>query len=108
MFGRDALVYVYNDSMMTTIDIDQTETKQMTITVPATVSVLLDKWVTGQDREQFVTAALMERLLLLEQSEAFEETAGLWKDEDYPHLIDDEAIDQWIADLRSGRSVSHA
>ena len=82
------------------------ETKQMTITVPETISDLLDKWVTVQEQAQFVTDALMARLVLLEQSEAVEETAGLWKDENYPHLIDDEAIDQWIADLRSGRSVS--
>ncbi len=82
------------------------ETTQMTISVPDTLSSLLDKWVTIQEREQFVMDALLERLLLLEQSEVVAETAGSWKDQDYPHLINDEAIEQWITDLRSGLSYA--
>jgi hypothetical protein len=40
------------------------------------------------------------KVTIEEQAAALEEAAGAWRDEDYPDLEAEEAIDRWVAELR--------
>ncbi len=77
------------------------ETQKVTITLPKWVLQQMDELIPTRQRSRFVAEALAERLALADQLLALEESAGAWSDEGHPEMVDDEAIDRWLAGLRA-------
>ena len=75
---------------------------KITVTLPKALVRRLRKQVPARVRDQFVAHALEESLALAEQTAVLEETAGVWKESDYPELKTPEDIDRWLAALRGG------
>jgi hypothetical protein len=86
--------------------------QKITVSLPGDLVARMNEIVPARERSRFIAEALEEKVALAEQNIALEEAAGIWKDEDYPHLATDEDIDQFIRDLRGGRRptkmVEHA
>jgi len=61
----------------------------------------MDDLIPTRQRSRFIAQTLSERLVLEEQLLALEESAGAWSDAVHPELADDEAIDRWLAALRT-------
>jgi hypothetical protein len=70
--------------------------------VPKALFERLNALIMACQRGKFFIKAGQEQIAILEQIEAIEASAGAWSDEAYPELIDNEAIDNWLAQLRSG------
>ena len=83
--------------LMTTIT-----TQKITVALPKALLTQLDAVVPTRERSQFIARAIQEQLAIIVQAEAVDESAGAWTDEAYPHLLDDEAINDWLTQLRSG------
>lgn len=66
----------------------------------------LDEYVSPRQRSKFIALAIQTQLEIAEQAAAVEASAGLWRDEDYPMLDNDEAIDNWIKELRQAWPLS--
>ncbi|MCL4871265.1 MAG: hypothetical protein KJ063_20075 [Anaerolineae bacterium] len=77
-------------------------TQRITVALPKTLLTQLDAIVPARERSQFITRAIEEQLAILSQVEVVDETAGIWKDEDYPYLRDEAAMNEWLSQLRSG------
>jgi predicted transcriptional regulator len=82
------------------------QSQKITVSLPEELVNRMNEIIPTRQRSRFIAEALEERLALVEQAIAIEEGAGIWKDEDYPHLATDDDIEQWIRELRSGRNVS--
>jgi len=78
-----------------TIKTASNETQKVTITLPKLVLQQLDELIPARQRSRFIAEALADQLLALEES------AGAWSDEGHPEMMDDEAIDRWLASLRA-------
>ena len=78
-----------------TIKTASNETQKVTITLPKLVLQQLDELIPARQRSRFIAEALADQLLALEES------AGAWSDEGHPEMMDDEAIDRWLAGLRA-------
>lgn len=76
------------------------ETQKVTITLPKWVLQQMNELIPARQRSRFIAEALAERLALADQLLALEESAGAWSDEGHPEMVDDEAIDRWLAGLR--------
>lgn len=77
------------------------ESQKITVTIPKSLLEQLNSLIPSRQRSSFITKAIQEQIAVLEQLEAVEESAGVWSDETYPELIDNEAIDEWLAQLRA-------
>lgn len=82
-----------------------TETKpptgrKVTVTLPVSLLNRLDDLVPSRRRSAFIARAIEEQLAVVEQAVAIEESAGAWRDEDYPDMITNADIDRWLAELR--------
>lgn len=77
------------------------ESQKLTITLPKAVLTRLNELVPARQRSRFISEALEERLALEEQTLALDEAAGAWSDENHPDMLDDAAIDRWLAEVRS-------
>jgi hypothetical protein len=81
-----------------------TETDQLvrkvTVTLPLSLLAQLDDQVPPRQRSAFIVQAIARQLAVLEQAAAVEESAGAWRDEDYPELASEEGMDRWLAELR--------
>ncbi|HSN75111.1 MAG TPA: hypothetical protein VL334_08480 [Anaerolineae bacterium] len=84
------------------------ETQKITIILPKIVLQRMDELIPARQRSRFIAQALSERLALEEQLLALEESAGAWSDVGHPELVDDEAIDRWLADLRTSWVLSRS
>jgi predicted transcriptional regulator len=78
------------------------DSQKVTVTLPKYVLERLDEIVPRRRRSQFITQAIEDHLVRLEQIEAVEESAGMWTEENFPHLRTEADIDQWLARLRRG------
>jgi Arc/MetJ-type ribon-helix-helix transcriptional regulator len=76
--------------------------RKITVSLPVALLEWLDGEIEGRKRSAFIAEAIEEKLDRIETVRVIEETAGAWKDEDYPHLATDEDIDRWLAELRGG------
>ncbi len=76
--------------------------KKVTVVLPDELIVRLNDLVPARHRSKFISGAITEKIELAEQAAAFDEAAGLWKDEEYPHLKTDDDVDHWLNNLRSG------
>lgn len=76
--------------------------KKVTVVLPDELIARLNELVPARHRSKFISGAISEKVDLAEQATAFEEAAGLWKDEEYPHLKTKKDIDNWLHDLRRG------
>lgn len=76
------------------------ETKKITVALPTSLLIRLSDRVPSRQRSSFIAQAVEERLDIVEQLTALEETAGAWPDERYPEMSSDEDIDRWLSDLR--------
>jgi hypothetical protein len=81
-------------------EISATGFQKVTVTLPKQLVERLNEIIPQRQRSRFIAEAIQEQLITLEQSIAIEEAAGLWKDEDYPHLRTEADIDRWLAELR--------
>jgi Arc/MetJ-type ribon-helix-helix transcriptional regulator len=79
---------------------DRTSMRKVTVTLPASLLTRLDERVPSRRRSAFIARAIQEQLAILEQAAAIEESAGAWRDEDYPEMATDEDIDRWLIELR--------
>lgn len=75
-------------------------TRKVTVTLPISLLARLDGIVPSRLRSAFIARAIEEQLALVEQAVALEESAGAWRDEDYPDMATEGAIDRWLAELR--------
>lgn len=73
----------------------------MNITLPASTAEELRRSVPERQRARFIADALMRELRRLRVEEGLKVSAGAWKTEDHPELLDATAIDRWV---ESGRS----
>ena len=80
------------------------DTQKITITLPKAVLTRLNELIPARKRSRFISEAVEERLALEEQSQALDEAAGAWSDENHPDMLDDAAIDRWLDTLRSSWS----
>lgn len=79
-----------------------TDTQKITVTLPSPLLARLDELVPSRQRSTFIARAIQEQLALLEQIAAIDAAAGAWRDEAYPELADDAAMDAWLTHLRRG------
>lgn len=77
-------------------------TQKITVTLPVPLLKRLDTITPSRQRSSFIAKAIQEQIALFEQMQAVDEAAGAWRDEDYPELSDDDAIDAWLLELRQG------
>ena len=77
-------------------------TQKITVALPKALLTQLDAVIPTRERSQFIARAIQEQLAIIIQAEAVDEAAGAWADEAYPHLLDDEAINDWLTQLRTG------
>jgi hypothetical protein len=73
---------------------------KITVSLPVTLLERLDAEIKGRKRSAFIAEAIEEQLEREETLRVIDETAGAWKDEDYPHLATEEDIERWLAELR--------
>jgi Arc/MetJ-type ribon-helix-helix transcriptional regulator len=78
------------------------DTEKITFTLPKPLLQRLEQAVPEDQRGRFVIEAIVERLALMEQSTALEETAGLWQDESYHEMKSEQDIDNWLNEMRRG------
>ena len=86
-------------------EISSTEFQKVTVTLPKELVARLNEIIPQRKRSRFIADALQEQLAILELAAALDETAGLWKEEDYPDLKTGADIDRWIAELRGSWRV---
>jgi predicted transcriptional regulator len=82
------------------------QSQKITVSLPEELISRMNEIIPARQRSRFIAEALEERLALVEQALAIEEGAGIWKDEDYPHLATDDDIEQWIRELRGSRNAA--
>lgn len=85
-----------------TMQLHEPVARKITVSVPQDLLNRLDHVISSRQRSNFIVEAIEERLALLEQVAVIEESAGSWRDEDYPALKKDNDIDNWLSDLRRG------
>lgn len=78
------------------------ELHKVTVTLPRSLLTHLDERVPRRQRSRFIAEAIQERLALVEQGAALEETAGVWSGDRHPDLQTEADIDRWLQDLRRG------
>lgn len=78
------------------------DSQKITVTLPKYVLERLDEIVPPRQRSEFITQIIEAHLVTLDQIEAVEESAGMWTEENFPHLRTEADIDQWLAKLRRG------
>ncbi len=78
------------------------DTEKITITLPKLLLERLEEVIPENQRDRFVTDAILEHLALLEQSDALEQSAGLWQDEYHSDMKSESDIDGWLRELRQG------
>jgi predicted transcriptional regulator len=88
------------------LDTTENRTSQITIRLPGAILKRMNELVPARQRSRFVSEAVTERLALLEQVVALDESAGAWSDENHPEMQDEEAIDRWLTALRSSWQVT--
>lgn len=77
-------------------------TQKITVTLPVPLLERLDTITSSRQRSAFIAKAIQEQIAMFEQMQAVDEAAGAWRDEDYPELSNDDAIDAWLLELRQG------
>lgn len=82
------------------MDTNRSSVRKVTVTLPAPLLNRLDKAVPSRRRSAFIARAIEEQLAVVEQAAAIEESAGAWRDEDYPDMATDADIVRWLAELR--------
>lgn len=82
------------------METNRSSVRKVTVTLPVSLLNRLDEIVPSRRRSAFITRAIEEQLAILEQAAAIEESAGAWRDEDYPNMITNADIDRWLAELR--------
>jgi len=82
------------------METNRSSVRKVTVTLPVSLLNRLDEIVPSRRRSAFITRAIEEQLAILEQAAAIEESAGAWRDEDYPDMATGENIDHWLAGLR--------
>ena len=73
---------------------------KVTVTLPRILIERLDEVVPKRQRSQFIVEAVQEKLAILEQIIALDETAGVCPDASYPEMRTEADIDHWLAQLR--------
>ena len=76
-------------------------TRKVTVSLPVSLLDRLDAKVPPRRRSDFIARAIEEQLTIADQAEALVESAGAWRDEDYPDMVTEGAMDRWLAELRS-------
>jgi hypothetical protein len=76
------------------------QTRKVTVSLPASLLVMLDNQVSPRRRSAFIARAIEGQLAIEEQAAAIEASAGAWRDEDYPDMACEATMDRWLAELR--------
>lgn len=78
----------------------KSSTRKVTVSLPQSLVDRLDDRVPARQRSAFIARAIEEQLAIEEQAAALDAAAGAWRDEGYPDLATEGAIDRWLAELR--------
>jgi Arc/MetJ-type ribon-helix-helix transcriptional regulator len=78
------------------------DTEKVTLTLPKPLLERLEQIVPKEQRDRFVSEAILEHLILVEQSEVLDKTAGAWQDQNHPEMKSEHDIDNWLRALRQG------
>ena len=73
-------------------------TRRTHIVIPESLVSEIDRLVGKRGRSEFLTQAATKELRRLQQIQALEGAAGVWKDKDHPELRGGAA--QWVRKLR--------
>lgn len=74
--------------------------ERINVLFPKEVARELRKTIPEGERSQFVVEATRKELRRKQLRKALNEGAGIWKDEDYPHLKTVEDIHRWLEEFR--------
>ena len=77
------------------------ELERISVYFPKPLLDDLRKLVPARKRSALIVEATEREVERLKVLAALEQTAGVWKDEDYPELATDEDIERYIHDLRA-------
>lgn len=77
------------------------ERVRTTITLPADLDARLRESVPQRKRSAFIAAALELKLRELEAREAWDQAAGICKDDDYPHWRTPDDVRRYIDEARA-------
>ena len=78
----------------------RSQVRKVTVSLPVSLLDRLDDKVSPRQRSDFIARAIESQLAIDEQAAALDEAAGAWRDEDYPDLDTEIAMDRWLAELR--------
>lgn len=73
---------------------------RINLALPAGLLQELRETIPPRQRNQFIVELIERELRRLRFLKAWDEAAGAWSDEDYPHLKTREDIDRWVRSLR--------
>ena len=80
--------------------IQESESQKITVSMPKTLLSELDAIVSARQRSSFINEAVSKQIAIAKQTQAIEEGAGIWTDENHPDMKDEKAIDQWLEKTR--------
>jgi len=83
------------------IKLSEPLTRKITVTLSSELLARLNKYVPARQRSHFIEQAIEEKLALIEQLAALDETAGAWSDENHPEMATEADIEQWVRNLRN-------
>lgn len=74
--------------------------RKVTVTLPASLLRRLDEIIPSRRRSDFIARAIEDQLAIVEQAAAVEESAGAWRDKEYPDMTTGADIERWLIELR--------
>ncbi|MFN8494281.1 MAG: ribbon-helix-helix protein, CopG family [Caldilineaceae bacterium] len=83
------------------IKLSQPLARKITVTLSSELLARLNEHVPARQRSRFIEQAIEEKLALIEQLAALDETAGAWSDENHPEMATEDDIEQWVGNLRN-------
>ena len=75
--------------------------KRINVTFPLSLLEQLRDYIPRRQRNKFIVEATENELRKILLHAALDESAGAWSDEDYPHLMNVEDVNQYVRELRS-------
>lgn len=80
--------------------LSESESQKITVSMPKALLSELDAIVSARQRSSFINEAVSKQIAIAKQTQAIEESAGIWTDENHPDMQDEKAIDQWLEKTR--------
>lgn len=78
-----------------------------TFVLPEETVKKLREFVPSRKQSKFVAEAIEQHLMLMVYQQGRELSFGAWKDEDYPHLSNQDDVRRYISELRNEDDLRH-